>query len=86
MAGNDNHQRYRSCEALVVEAGSAHSVESSKRVVKSQSGELQVLNKNGGTITFTQYQVDPVRFQDEVMQRARLKEVIDISAPPRIIG
>jgi hypothetical protein len=50
-------------------------------IEKSSSGEIQVFGKNGQCIGFTSRHVDPWRFQDEVMRRAKLNPVIDALAP-----
>jgi len=55
-------------------------------IQRSASGDLGVFSKNGEGMDFSRYQVDPFRFQEEVMRRGKLDKVIDASAPPRLFG
>ena|SRR5690349_13901720 len=53
-------------------------------IEKNAGDDIQVFGDHGQCITFTRFHVDPVGFQDEVMRRAKLKTVIDASAPPSL--
>lgn len=55
-------------------------------IQRSASGDLGVFSKNGEGMDFSRYQVDPGRFQEEVMRRAKLDKFIDASAPPSLFG
>jgi hypothetical protein len=54
-------------------------------IERNSIGELGVYSRNGDGIDFGRYQVDPLRFEQEVMKRAKLAKVIDASAPPNLI-
>jgi len=53
-------------------------------IEKRAGGELNVYGRNGETIAFSRYHVDPRRFQAEVLRRANLEDVIDASSTPSI--
>jgi hypothetical protein len=53
-------------------------------IEKSSYGEVQVFGRSGQCINFSRYHVEPWRFQNEVMRRARLQGVLDASAPPSL--
>jgi hypothetical protein len=55
-------------------------------IQRNASGDLGVFSKNGEGMDFSRYQVDPFRFQEEVMRRGKLDKVIDASAPPSLLG
>lgn len=51
-------------------------------IERRAGGELSVFGRNGETIAFSRYHVDPRRFEAEVLKRANLEGVIDASRPP----
>ncbi len=53
-------------------------------IERNIGGEIQVFGKDGKCITFTRFHVDPSRFQDEVMRRAGLREVLHASDLPSL--
>lgn len=53
-------------------------------IQKEVSGDIEVFCKQGKSLTFSRFYVDPLRFQDEVKRRAVLKGVIDASNPPSL--
>jgi hypothetical protein len=53
-------------------------------IERNIGGEIQVFGKEGQCITFTRFHVDPIRFQDEVMRRAALREVLKASDLPSL--
>jgi hypothetical protein len=53
-------------------------------IEKSPNNDYFVYSVNGGKIAFDRFHVDGFRFRSEVQRRARLKEVIDSTAPPTL--
>ena len=53
-------------------------------IEKNRGGEIRVFDNQGQCILFTRFHIDPMRFEHEVKRRARLKGVIDASAPPTL--
>jgi hypothetical protein len=43
-----------------------------------------VYSKDGESITFTRFHIDPARFVEEVLDRSNIQSVIDGSSPPSL--
>jgi hypothetical protein len=53
-------------------------------IEKTAGNDIHVFGDHGQCVNFTRFHVDPVGFQSEVLRRAKLKRVIDASAPPSL--
>jgi hypothetical protein len=53
-------------------------------IQKNQGEDIEVFGRNGQSISFTRYHIDPYRFEREVKWRAKLDRTLDPALPPSI--